>query len=666
MPIATTLALWSGGIMLGRYLYREWLYAGRHQRVVEQKTAQKVKPTTTYPLDEEIRVLDRDLAMSCTGMVSVAGATVFPPLSLIAIPCVIIPTIPLAQQSWEDLRKKKRISLTGLNVLATGVVLVSGYVGLCAVSLSIFLVGKRLSLATRRQAHTEIAKEFVDKDEVVWVLHDGVEVQIPLANLQKGDTVVVRAGLPIACDGTIEFGTVIVDQSKLTGESTLVEKVEGDQVFAATLVISGRALIRVECAGSESIAARLTTLISGMASYEQTIESDAGRMSDASVPPTVAMVVLGLAVSGITGAVIAAWSNCIKVFWVATPVATLGTMRTAAQYGILIKDGRALDLLGDIDTVVFDKTGTLTQNSMKVVSVYPVDGATIEDVLGLAAKAEQWQEHPVAQAIVAAAREAGVNLGTSEVEEVVYDMGLGLKVELLGCELVLGSRRMMERIGVDLPSELDAVVAEASRLGHSIVYVAFGGLCSGCIILQSEIRPEAAQVIQRLHARGIKTLILSGDDEGPTAALATTLGIQTAFAHTLPEGKAARIQELQKAGHKVCFVGDGVNDTLAMRVAEVSVAVGGGSALAMDSAQIILRDGSLEELNTVFALGQRHTLVQSRILDAAIVPTIVSFGGALFAGVSLPAVTGIYAGAMTIGLAMALQEGRGNHTENLG
>lgn len=654
MPIVMTLALWGGGLLLGRHLYREWLYAG--SQVVEPKPAQKIKIEATYPLDEEIRVLDRDLAMSCTGMVSVAGAIVFPPLTLLAIPCVVIPTLPLAKQSWEDLQKKKKLSLTGLNVLATGVVLASGYIGLCAVSLSIFLAGKRLSLSTRRQAHTEIATAFVDKSEVVWIVSDGVEVQVPLANLQKGDTIVVRAGLPIACDGFVEFGTIIVDQSKLTGEANLVEKVEGDQVFAATLVISGRALIRVEHTGSESIAARLTTLISGMASYEQTVESGSGRLGDASVPPTVAMVVLGLVVSGIPGAIMAAWSNCIKVFWVAMPVATLGMMRKAAQDGILIKDGRALELLADIDTVVFDKTGTLTQNSMKVVSVYPVEGSTIEDVLSLAAKAEQWQEHPVARAILAAADTAGLSLGSSEVEDVVYDMGLGLKVELLGCELILGSRRMMERSGIHLPQELEGVVAEASMRGHSIVYVAFGGLCNGCIMLEPEIRPEATQIIQHLHACGIGTVILSGDDEGPTAALATTLGIQTYFAHTLPEGKVTRIQELQQAGHKVCFVGDGVNDTLAMRVAEVSVAVGGGALLAMDSAQIILRDGSLTALNTVFALGQRHTVVQSRILDAAVIPTVAGVGGALFAGVSLTAVTGLYAGAMTVGLAMALRE----------
>ena len=277
----------------------------------------------------------------------------------------------------------------------------------------------------------------------------------------------------------------------------------------------------------------------------------------------------------------------------ASSLGLLNYFRLAAREGLLIKDGRALELLSEVDTVVFDKTGTLTLGQPHVRRLYARAPHGGDDILKYAAAAEQRQSHPVATAIMHAARARG--LSVPSIDEAEYKAGYGLSVTVDGSAVRVGSARFMEMEGIAMPPPVVDLQARCHGEGHSLVLVAVDGRVAGAIELHTTIRPEARAIVRGLRRRHIASMyIISGDHEAPTRRLAETLGIEHYFAETLPENKAALIERLQQAGKVTCYVGDGINDSIAMKKSHVSVSLSGASTLAVDTAEVILLDGSLE------------------------------------------------------------------------
>ncbi|MCA9540856.1 MAG: heavy metal translocating P-type ATPase [Myxococcales bacterium] len=655
------LILIGSAAAIGRRLYQEWRRPSTAWVAAPDEAAMVPTASTDAAsvdaLSEEIQALNTDIALSVGGLASIgAGMAIAPPLGLLAIPCVALPLIPLVRYSWDDSRAKKRLSLAALESISAVAALLGGHVALCAFGMAVFIGGRRLVLATRRRTWSEVNDAFADWSEDVWLLRDGVEVQATLAEVQAGDRVVVRAGQPIPCDGTVVEGHLAVDESMMTGESRLAEKIAGETVFAATLAVAGRAVIVAETAGADSVAARLSALIAATASFEQTVQEESDAIADASVAPALAMGGMGLAVRGLSGGIAGIWANLIDVFWLSSPTAALALARSAARNGILVKDGRSFEHLASIDTMVFDKTGTLTLNTLREVGVHPADGFDEGRLLRLAAAAEQGQRHPIARAITASAEARGIHFADAAITASTYHTGFGLRVEVDGATLLIGSQRMLTGDGVAVPATFNAIAVSAEAAGRSLVCLALDGRFVGGIEFELEPRPEARAVVEALRARGIESMILTGDDEGPTKVLANALGIETWFARTLPEDKAAHITALQAQGRSVCFVGDGVNDALAMRVAHVSVSLAGGSTIAVDSAQIVLRDGSLQRLDDVLDLAGRHEKTRGRLIGAAVVPSIAAFGGVLFGSLGPASMVGFYAGGLTVGMGIALRD----------
>jgi Cu2+-exporting ATPase len=281
-----------------------------------------------------------------------------------------------------------------------------------------------------------------------------------------------------------------------------------------------------------------------------------------------------------------------------------------------------------VDTVLFDKTGTLTVEEPQVAAIHTVPGFTDKAVLRYAAAAEHRQTHPIARAII---KEAAVrNIALPLIDNARYEVGYGIKVSMEEKVICVGSDRFMTLEGVAIPEAIQAQQRVCQAEGHSLVMVAVDQQLAGAIELQPTIRPEAKEIVDELHRRGLTIAIISGDQEGPTRKLAQTLGIEQYFANTLPENKAALVEQLQQAGHAVCFVGDGINDSVALKKANVSVSLRGATTVATDTAQIVLMDQSLQQLRALFTLADEFDVNLKTGFVCAILPAVINIGGIFF------------------------------------
>ncbi|MEZ4678336.1 MAG: heavy metal translocating P-type ATPase [Caldilineaceae bacterium] len=494
-------------------------------------------------------------------------------------------------------------------------------------------LGRKLMLQSEHHAKQNLQNLFGEQPRTVWVMtDDGIEVEIPFAQLQHGDTILVSAGQTIPVDGTITAGIASIDQHKLTGESQPAEKAIGDPVLASTVVLAGKLQIRTERAGAETVAMQIGQILDQTTAYKDSLQSRGEAIADKMALPTLGLSLLCLPMG--SSSALAVLTNTfgykMRVF---APASMLAFLHQASQQGILVKDGRSLDLLRDVNTVVFDKTGTLTLEQPTVAQIYRSDSATErgidEDaILRYAAAAEAGQTHPIARAILTAAQERG--LRWPPFEDARYEVGYGIQVQLSGQLIRVGSMRFMAMEEIAIPSAIHTIEQKCHRAGHSLVVVACDDELVGAIELHATIRPEAQALVADLHQRGMTTYIISGDQEAPTQQLAQTLGIDHYFANTLPENKADLVAALQEEGRSVCFIGDGINDSIALKTANVSISMRGATTVATDTAQIVMMDGTLNQLGHLFEMVQRFETNMKTNLLIATIPSMVCLGGILF------------------------------------
>ncbi len=446
-----------------------------------------------------------------------------------------------------------------------------------------------------------------------------------------GDVIAVHTGEVIPVDGVVLEGEALVDQHALTGEFVPVEKEAGSKVFALTLVIGGRLLITVERAGKDTTSAKISTILNQTAAYRLTAQSKGEHLADRAVIPTLALATLGYSTVGYQGAT--AILNCdfgtgIRM---AAPLAMLSSLSLCSNRGILIKDGRALEEVGSIDTVVFDKTGTLTQEVPTVHRVHCFGDLGEEEVLTVCAAAEDRLKHPFATALVAKFRSLGKALPATDQSS--YRVGYGITGEVQGRRVHAGSSRFLKMEGLAMPAVGERVLEEAHRQGHSVVFVGVDGVVAGAIELEPALRPGVREMIAGLRKRGVRqVVILSGDQETPTRKLASELGMDRYFAEVLPEDKARYVDILQKEGRKVCFVGDGINDAIALKRANVSVSLRGATSIATDTAQVVFMEDNLSKLIDLMDISRgldRNIVVSWQLI---LVPNALCIAGAFFLG----------------------------------
>jgi P-type Cu2+ transporter len=437
----------------------------------------------------------------------------------------------------------------------------------------------------------------------------GAETEtVNLDELVVDDVVLVRSGGRIPADGTILSGTAAVDESMITGESQAVRRSPGDRVVAGTVATDNAIRVKITAVGEETALAGIQRLVADAQASSSRAQALADRAAaflfyfaaGAGLITFLIWALLGRLDEAVTRTVTVLVIACPHALGLAIPLVIAISTERAARAGILIKDRLALEQMRTVDVVLFDKTGTLTKGEPAVVDVATTDGVDRDALLGLAAAVESESEHPIARAIVRAA--TGVDHpGVRDVESLT---GRGVRASIDGRSVSVGSPGLMTELRAEIPATLDQQLEARRQAGSTVLYVASDREVQGAIVVEDEIRPESHDAVDGLHRRGIRVAMITGDARPVADAVARTLGIDEVFAEVLPSDKDAKVQELQTRGHQVAMVGDGVNDAPALARAEVGIAIGAGTDVAVESAGVVLAGDDPRAVGSVIELSR--------------------------------------------------------------
>ena len=479
------------------------------------------------------------------------------------------------------------------------------------VILTLVTLGKYFEARSKGQTSAAIQALIKLAPQEAQVLRDGQEVTLPLDQVQVGDLVRVRPGQKIPVDGRVVEGQSWVDESMLTGESLPVAKKVGDQVVGASLNQQGSLIVETNKVGQDTTLAQIIHLVQAAQGSKAPIAQLADRVSAVFVPVVMALaLVAGLAwylIGGqswafaLTISIAVLVIACPCALGLATPTAIMVGTGKGAEQGILIKSGTALEMAHQVNAVVLDKTGTLTQGQPQVTDVLPLTGWTSDQLLALAAAAEVNSEHPLGQAIVAGARER--DLALPEVTDFQSLTGFGIQVRVEQVTYYLGNRRLMQEQGLDLDQADDQAAALAAG-GKTPIYVANEHELLGLIAVADPLKETSPEAVRRLKAMGLQVIMLTGDNAKTAQALAAEAGIDQVISDVLPADKAQVVADLQAKGLKVAMVGDGINDAPALAQADVGLAIGRGTDVAIESADMVLMGSDLTSVATAIKLSQ--------------------------------------------------------------
>jgi Cu2+-exporting ATPase len=481
-----------------------------------------------------------------------------------------------------------------------------------ATLVTIMLLGHWIEMRSISQAQgalRELAKLL--PNTAVRVVDDQTE-EVPVSELRAGDIVLVRPGASVPADGVVRRGTSAVNESMITGESRPVEKREGEKVIAGTVNGSGSLHVDVTGTGEHTTLASIMRLVA----QAQTSRSRAQALADRAA---FALTLIALAAGAVT---LVAWLTlrrddpafaverlvtvlviaCPHALGLAIPLVIAISTTLGARSGLLVRDRRGLEEARNLNAVVFDKTGTLTLGEQRVVDVATVGGLTSDDALRFAAAVERDSEHPVARALIASAQERALRVPPSS--EFEYIPGRGVRATVEGRRLATGGPNLLAELAVTPGADLRTAADRAAALGHGAIYLVEDGRALAVFAVADAVRPESAEAVRRLHADGIEVVMLTGDARPVADAVASQLGIDTVFAQVLPEQKVDKIKELQAQGKRVAMVGDGVNDAPALVTADVGVAIGAGTDVAVEAGDIVLVRNDPRDVPRIIALSR--------------------------------------------------------------
>lgn len=534
---------------------------------------------------------------------------------LATTPIMLVAGVPYVRSAWASF-KKHNSNMDTLVALGTLVAyfysLVALFTGLpvyfesAAFILFFILLGAVFEEKMRKNTSQAVEKLLDLQAKTAEVLRDDVYVQIPLEQVKVGDLIRVRPGEKIAVDGTVLEGETSIDESMVTGESIPVDKSVGDAVIGSTINNSGTIIFRAEKVGSETMLAQIVDFVKKAQTSRAPIQDLTDKISGIFVP---AVVILGLLtfwiwfvflgesfVTSLLYGVAVLIIACPCALGLATPTALMVGTGRSAKMGILLKNGTVLQEIQKVQTVVFDKTGTLTEGKPVVTDVIGDEG----EVLSLAASLEDVSQHPLAQAIVNRASELGISLYPVENFQALH--GKGVTGIINSKQVLLGNAKLLDDLAIphDYQERFDLLEKEAK----TVVFLSVDGELKGLIALQDVPKENAKEAIAKLKKRGLRTVMLTGDNAGVAHAIAEQIGIEEVIANVLPEEKAHEIHKLQKNG-KLAFVGDGINDAPALSVADVGIAMGSGTDIAIESADLVLTTNNLLGLARAFDMSKK-------------------------------------------------------------
>ena len=575
-----------------------WLQLLSAAEVLSYKSANEPVEQAQAPSDEA----GNELWYSSAGICLVF---LVEPLVLPLVPLLLLASaLPMLKRAHHSLSEDGKLNVDVLDASATSLLVVQGAFPMAIFMVWLINVADWIRDLTMMQSKKAIEEILGFQNIEAWVVRDGQKVRVSVTEVQLGETVVVYAGERIAVDGTVLSGKALVDQAALTGESVPVEKEEGALVYAATVVREGKLYIYAERIGSATEAAQILRLVEAAPARETKIQNYAVKWANDLVPYSFVGgaigAVMGGGLQGAAAVLVVDYGTGIRI---AAPTTVLSAMTKAIRNGILIKGGRALENLAEVDAVVFDKTGTLTTGHPDVLEVVPVNSSTVDEVLALAAAAERRLTHPVADAIVRAAEDRQVTIPERTTSD--YSLGLGVEAIVNDSVVLVGSPRFMTLREVTLSPEVQGHISRMQQQAISPLCVAQDGSVIGLLAISDPVRPEARDVVQALRDRGIKHIVmLTGDHTDVARRIAAELGITEFLAEVFPGDKSETVQRLQREGFKVAVVGDGVNDSPMLAYADVGIAVEGGTEAARETAPVVLLHGGLWKVPLAIDIGR--------------------------------------------------------------
>jgi len=533
------------------------------------------------------------------------------------------------------------------------------YFEAAAIIIALINLGQALEMRARGKTSEAIRRLIGLQPKTARVIRDGKETDVPISEVGLDETIRVRPGEKIPVDGVIIDGHSSVDESMLTGEPMPVEKKIGDEVVGATLNKSGSFLFQAKRIGADTALARIIEMVRRAQSTKPAIGLLADMISAVFVPTVLIIAVvtfltwfnLGPAprlsyslVATMTVLIIA----CPCALGLATPISIMVGVGKAAEYGILIRNGEALQQAGKLTAIVLDKTGTVTAGRPMVTALVPAPGWDERKLLTVAASIETGSEHPLAEAIVAAAKEKGLKLSSAAGFEAIAGHGVTATVE--NKKVLFGNARLMEKHGIDL-AQLPARAAELAAKAQTPMYLAVDGAAAGIVAVADPVKADSKAAIARLHAGGLKVVMITGDNRATADAVAREVGVDEVLAEVLPGEKRDRVASLQQRGEIVGMVGDGINDAPALAQADVGYAIGTGTDVAIESADVTLMRGSLHGVADAIAISRVTVRNIKQNLFGAFIYNVL--GIPVAAGVLYP-LTGLLLNPIIAGAAMAM------------
>ena len=527
-----------------------------------------------------------------------------------------------------------------------------------AVVITLVVLGQALEARAKGRTSQAVRRLMDLRPLVARVVRGGTEVEVPAAEVQVGEIVVVRPGEKIPVDGRVREGRSAVDESMVTGESIPVEKGPGDEVVGGTMNSAGVLHFRAERVDRDMVLSRIVEMVREAQGAKPPIQRVVDVVASYFVPSVMIVSLVSFALwytfgpkPALSYAVVVAVAvlviACPCALGLATPISIMVAVGKAAEHGILIRNGEALQRARSVDTVVLDKTGTVTQGRPTLTDVVPLGGASDEELLRLAAAAETGSEHPLAQAVAEGAAARDVEYPrTSDFDAVP---GLGIQATVDGRPVLVGTAAFLAQAGVETGA-LEEQATKLAEAGRTPVLVAADGQPLGALGIADPVKEESAAAIARLQEMGLKVVILTGDHEATARAVAREVGVESVLARVLPNQKAQRIKELQKQGRSVAMVGDGINDAPALAQADVGIAIGTGTDVAMEAGDVTLMGGSLEGVVEMMEISEAtFRNIRQNLVGAFIYNTL---GIPVAAGVFYPFL-GILLSPVIAGAAMA-------------
>ena len=530
-----------------------------------------------------------------------------------------------------------------------------------AVIIGLVLLGRYFEMGARARVSAAIQRLLDLRARTARVERDGQILEVALDDVRNDDVVVVRPGEKVPVDGRVLEGASALDESMITGESIPVDKGPGDEVIGATLNSTGSLRVRPTRLGQDSMLAQIIALVERAQTSKAPVQRLADWVAARFVPTVIAISLLTLGVwlsvgpdPRLTYALVATVTvliiACPCALGIATPTAIMVGVGKGAELGVLVRSGEALEAAGRVDTVVLDKTGTITSGHPAITDVIPLNGQPESEILRLVGSAERDSEHPIGQAIVHGAVERGIEL--SPANRFASVTGGGVRAVVENRQVVVGTADLLADAGVSVEAALDRGTELAAQ-GRSSIYAAIDGELAGLMALADVPRPEARGVVTQLRQLGLRVLMVTGDHDAPAQAIARQVGVDEVRAEVRPGDKAAIVRELQAAGHRVAVVGDGINDAPALAQADLGIAMGSGTDIAMEAGDITLVRGDLRDAVTAIRLSRstmrtiRQNLFWAFAYNVALIPVA--------AGVLFP-VWGVQLSPMLAAAAMAFSD----------